>query len=566
MSAIKMEDDKLTLEYNLADLPSAQHKAGLAGLLVMIESLKRRKKSPLPETRVSQASAEITFTKEALRLLSDDLYDSQWIEIDSKQKWTNKKPKRIEEIEIDVDGKTKKEKRFIYDDVKPKGAFLQVYYPDGDGLWIKLWRDMLWNILRGIPTTRNVYNERADNKPSSETDKIWNSFAKSFKAKQKGTRLTSPLSSSLFIGAEADNPEKIPFVGPVEDNFLLNFWTIVSLIHVPWEIKIERKEDQIWVNQSSEMGYVLSIPEPNHLEYFCEDVIDVLRSLDTAKSAYRPRSARIDIFEESGLECLYYFTRRRIDDAGGFSTNLHTIEMYHMQKKGNRTRQLAASRIHPDVNMIKEYAQVRDSMKNPFFKKMYLPALISGEAWHDHADMLFYNAPAPIFVHSAKTPKKTPFFGKDVRNKFVAIDKNLEIRKGGDSMNEKDHDDQLARRIFRLIRNYVFRKAEEKSGKRYEEFKNNKNEKGYVKYPPEYRETLEKVCMDAFLAMRGRREQDFIEYFTGTICSVPQFLPEEEYIEVAKDLMEEWRKIKNLSMLAISANSYVSTSSTQKEE
>ncbi len=73
--------------------------------------------------------------------------------------------------------------------------------------------------------------------------------------------------------------------------------------------------------------------------------------------------------------------------------------------------------------------------------------------------------------------------------------------------------------------------------------------------PPVYspREARERVCSDAFLAMRGRRDQEFVEYFTGTICSVPQYLKQEEYVTLVGELIKDWGKIKVLSMLALSA-------------
>jgi len=35
-------------------------------------------------------------------------------------------------------------------------------------------------------------------------------------------------------------------------------------------------------------------------------------------------------------------------------------------------------------------------------------------------------------------------------------------------------------------------------------------------------------------------------------------LPEADFLSVAKELMEDWQTIKTLSLLAISANSYIS--------
>ena len=44
MSAVlkTLESEQVTLTFELFDLPSAQHKAGLAGLLILLESLHSR--------------------------------------------------------------------------------------------------------------------------------------------------------------------------------------------------------------------------------------------------------------------------------------------------------------------------------------------------------------------------------------------------------------------------------------------------------------------------------------------------------------------------------------------
>jgi CRISPR-associated protein Cmx8 len=57
--------------------------------------------------------------------------------------------------------------------------------------------------------------------------------------------------------------------------------------------------------------------------------------------------------------------------------------------------------------------------------------------------------------------------------------------------------------------------------------------------------------------MRGRRAEDFIEYFTGTICSVPQFLKEDEFVALSRALIDDPDTVKMLSMLALSAHSYL---------
>jgi CRISPR-associated protein Cmx8 len=135
---------------------------------------------------------------------------------------------------------------------------------------------------------------------------------------------------------------------------------------------------------------------------------------------------------------------------------------------------------------------------------------------------------------------------------------------GGGNMTDEGREHLLAQRIYDLVRHYTRIKAENKSGKKLVDFK--KDEVGKIIYPHEYREAVEKTCMDAFLAMRGRREQDFVEYFTGTICSVPQFLPPEDYLLVSQSLLDDWERVKSLAMLAISANSYISQPQKAKGE
>ena len=559
MSVLAKKGDTFTLTYDLFSLPTAQHKAGLAGLVLMIESLKMRRIEPWPVVEeLSPSGARIAFTKESLQVLFDDLYDGDWQEVSSRTKWKDKEPKRTEETEVEISGKAKREKRFIYDAVRPKGAFLQTYYPDGNGLWVKLWRDMLWKTLRGIPKTRLAFEERAERKPSSLASDFWSSLEKALVQQKKGKVLTESLSSSLFIGAEDSNAERVPFKGPVSDNFLLHLWPIVSLIHVPRTWSLERTREEGFRVTRQEAGFVLSIPEPADLGLFCEDTCDVLRSLDVGSGGLRPRSALIDVHVEGGLEYLYHFARLRTLTANGSASSLCALDLFHLQKQGNRIRQLAAERVLPRKDVLTDYELLREKLRNPVFKTVALRNLIDGKPWYSYFDQPFHQHPMPIFVRcQGRTPQELIFFGTDVYRKFESIQIQLKTDAEGGIMDDQTRDNQLAMKIYRLIQTYANQRTEEKSGKKYKEFSKHKDTDGRIRYPQEYREAREKVCSDAFLSIRGRRDQEFIEYFTGTICSVPQYLNQEEYVAVAGALVTDWEKIKILSMLALSAHSYL---------
>lgn len=309
-------------------------------------------------------------------------------------------------------------------------------------------------------------------------------------------------------------------------------------------------------------GYVIVIPEPADLMEFVEDIRELLRSLDTEVSGYRPRSALIDLPEEGGLEYLYHLTRARVEKKE-IKYSLTAVEIYHLERQGNNIRTLASERIIPDKNILRNYEALQKQFPmNPLYKSIRLKNLLSVKTWYAGMDSLFNQYPFSFFVQLAgKTPTNIQFFGRDVKRKFKDIENNIRALNRGNTMSEEIFKDQMALSVYRLIREYVHRRSEEKSGKKYDDFKKNKNDKDYVIYPTDYREACEKVCSDAFLAMRGRRDKAFIEYFTCTIFSVPQDLPQDKkrdnYLTVSRALITDWETVKALAMLALSACSYL---------
>jgi CRISPR-associated protein Cmx8 len=120
----------------------------------------------------------------------------------------------------------------------------------------------------------------------------------------------------------------------------------------------------------------------------------------------------------------------------------------------------------------------------------------------------------------------------------------------------------LSRRVHDMIAQYVNRRTERRSGIKWDEFKDRRvtdpsTGRTRLDVPTQYREAREKVCMDAFLAMRAcHSREDFVAYFTGTICAEPQYLPMADYQELAEALLggdDRWEQVKALSMLALSA-------------
>ena len=398
MTVLAKNGNAFVLTYDLLSLPTAQHKAGLAGLLLMIDSLEERKLEQIPVIEdISKTGAKVTFTRPALDTIFNDLYDSSWQEIKVKTKWSGKEPKRIEEVDVPIDGKVKREKGFVYDVVTPTGAFFKNLIPDAGDIYVKLWRDMLWSTLRGIPKTRLVYEERAKGQPSSLSGVFWSGFEKALAQQSKGKLLTESISSSIFVGAEDCNAERVPFVGSITDNFLLHFWPIVSLIFVPRILEVKHDRELGIRVSRPESGFVLSVPEPADLDWFRDDVRAVLRQLEPDTRGIRPRASLIDVHEEGGLEYLYHFAKSKTRNRGSFECSVCALDLFHLQKQGNRIRQLAADRIVPNGDILTNYELIREKAQNPIFKSVLLRNIIAGKRWYSHYDLPLHEYPMPIF-------------------------------------------------------------------------------------------------------------------------------------------------------------------------
>src|SRR5260370_18907469 len=166
--AKRLAPESVEIRYDLFDLPTAQHKAGLAGLVFAIRSLKERsEKNPeaIPPESVPEiiegpdaTSVKIRFTGRSAKGLFDDLYDADLIKSEPREK-PQTKGKGAAKKEIPsvgkaplrvVNKKTGQEKEvegYVYLDVTPRLAPLLPLFPQIPQ-WLKLWRNVLFQVVR----------------------------------------------------------------------------------------------------------------------------------------------------------------------------------------------------------------------------------------------------------------------------------------------------------------------------------------------------------------------------------------------------------------------------------
>lgn len=531
------EQTVLRLQYSLAELPSAQHRAGLAGLVLMVRWLERQPGATgRCAIEVDDRGATLEVDLPGMKRLFDALYDASQEEQESGQlrKGRNGEvipPLREEPRQSEAaGGKVKTRTVYIYPATVPRAGLLLEYDPTREGQkgsWVKLWRDMVWSTLRGVPATRAPFEARANREETNDAEEAWNVLTGRPDA-------TVELPSTYYLGAMANSADNVPFRDRARFQFLLHFWPYATQVYVPAKLVVEEGKSRTEFD-----GFALAVPDVAHLDGFCQALRAALRTRGQEKLGFRPREAVVDLPVESALDMARRLRDRLARAEAGEADDLVLgYEVFHLAKEGNNVRMRSVARFEPDPVMTDHYARIRGHLKDPLFRRQRLLNLIQGRPWWAGFDTL-------IQTTSYKTQTLgSGMFCHDARVSFE--------NEGGVIMENEGTPapetgiDQL---VYRLASSYIWRKVEAKTGLKWAEVKDIPDRRA------EYNKAKERVAKDAFLAVRSRTGSDFIAYFTGTLCSVPQYLPAEQFQVLASGLHQDTEKLRTLTLLALSAQS-----------
>ncbi|MBX3276055.1 MAG: type I-MYXAN CRISPR-associated protein Cmx8 [Sandaracinaceae bacterium] len=520
--------EPLDLAWELAELPSSQHRAGLAGLVMMVDHLQRR-----PFAGVCQVSrrdaygATLRVDADGMQSLFDDLYAASNEETLVKQPWKDKSknikpPKRETEIEVEVvnaRGKktTKKERRYVYDVVVPSGAFLDLgASPGTSDPWLKLFRDFVWSILRGVPATRLPYQARADREPASDGRETFETLA---------SALDRPvdLPSTYFLGAQACTADLVRFSDRERYRLLLHFWPYAARVYVPASLTVQGDREF--------QGFAIAVPDVSDLDEFTRAFSASLRHRSNDMSGYRPRDAIIDVPAEAGVDLIARVciplaeTERR----GPAADLVIGVDVFHCEKQGNNVRIRSVTRVKADPPKARAYIRVRQAYWSPRFRARRIENVLEGRPWwYGYAEVI---ARAP----QAQTIGND-YFRRDVREAFKGYEVEMSDEQGK----------TIEELVYRTIGIYLSGRLKSRYGLEWSDVKTDQDK-------AMYNEKRGKLARDAFLAVRARTPADFVTYFTSTLCSVPQRLKEEQYAFLARELTSNAEKVRTLTLLALSA-------------
>jgi CRISPR-associated protein Cmx8 len=526
----------LKLRWDLEELPSSQHKAGLAGLALCVRFLERKpdRQGICRIESIDEHGLTLVVDRAGMQALFDDIYDASFEEQRRPKMLQRKRPdgtkqdippKKVEEEATeDSKGGVKTRTFFIYDQAIPRGALLDEWdaAPGTQKLWLKLWRDFVWSALRGVPTTREPYEARAERRLITDGEEVWDQLKNA-----PGKPVELP--STYYIGAQAKNAENVSFRDTGRYRCLLHFWPFAVAIYVP--SSLDRDGDRTFV------GFALSFPDIVDLAAFVDDWTRLVRERSPEASGYRPKDALVDVAAEGGLDLvarMFDLISRR-QGAAATSPWLTAVDVFHVEKEGNNVRLRGVSRQDAVRERSDEYARVRRSYRSPQFRRQRIVNVLGNAPWWTGFGRLCAIAPDGQTIRSAH-------FQHDSRAAFTEVE-----------MKQVEQADQktLEQLIYQAVRTYVYRRLASKYGLEWDEAR-----AAAATWKHDYEEKKGKVARDAFLAVRSRTGTDFIAYFTSTICSVPQHLGDQGYLAIAHAFndADQIERIRSLTLLALSAS------------
>lgn len=540
----KITEGNITLTYQLVELPSPQHRAGLAGLVLMVRELKqqawfeKRDNAVIEFTTINEYGLILTLNLEGLKALFDLTYQSF-----NEYRWTTTKDKDKKYGDDEIREQEKKDKRgkvktvteYRYSVVIPTGAFLPYWDKSNEGgnqgLWIKLWRDMFWRIIKGVPATRNPFNFRC-NLDYSHLENFYSKDAEILWKELKNPEKSTGQSGAFYLGAMAVNAENVPTDDLIKYQFLLHFWAFMSQVYCPATLDKDGKRE---LN-----GYVIVVPDVANLIDFCDEFQYVLEARKLEIYGYRPREAIIDIPEEGALDLLRLL-RQSISQKTA-SQSLEDLilgaEVIHVEKPGNSVKIQSISYIEPNLSQIDRYAEIQDAYWCPWFRKQRLINLLNSPFYYDN--QTFQEIPAwtgfdALLSRIPGTWLKDSYFSHDARQLFT--------QEGDFTMTKEIR--EYAQIVYQVCQHYVLSKLKSKYDLSWDKCKNNK------RLEDEYNDKKGRIANEAFLAVRSRTEnQAFIDYFVSTLYP---FVKKDEFADFAAKLFNETDEIRALTLLALSS-------------
>lgn len=542
-AAAASPQESIEIAWTLAELPTTQHRAGLAGLLMMVEYARRHglpQDATLELTCCDDNGLTLRVNQLGLAALMDRTYSAAYEEkeADRPRKKGNTKqdvpPKRQEQRTItDAKGRSQTKTVWIYEDVVPHGGPLGELAPQGDeGRWIKLWRYWLWNTIRAIPKQRTPYEHRAqaDDSRAGQTTPIAKDALSAWDCLTKDT--SSSLASTYFLGAMDANAELVPFQDRSRFLFLLHFW--VFTVHVFLARKLDAK------GELEQDGFVTCIPDVTRLRSFVTRHERALRARTPdadRRWPSRPSQCLVDLPDAAAL-----WGERWLQEQIGLGLDQSDarptagFQVVHSAKEGNNVRIRSNKTLTPTRAQVQASKIVADCWSS-VVRHAILTNILADDVWWHGFDRICARTPSARTIgHDA--------FCRDVRILFSHFHPDIPMTSMPNEVERPPR--TLESLVLHIVTTWIASRMESKHGLRWSDASGTENQKSFG-------EKKSKLATEAFFAARSRPGKEFSRWFTATLCSANQRLTEAEFLSLATALSDRPDHVRSLTLLALSA-------------
>lgn len=545
-----MTEEIFKVSYQLAKLPGASYRAGLAGLVFLVDFLHRSQPDTKKEISIQYDSKSAVFRSniEGLQALVNLAFDARY-----EVRWRKQKIEDAVEVK-----ETEQGTLYGWNAMRIVGAALEERDPTG--VWTSLWSDWFSKAVRVKSQSQNYFNARL----KDESVEI-----KKFVVALKKPNSKTELSSALLPGSEGKTLEGKAFSGKTSEWFLLNFWPFVSQPYVPWRFN-SKLEKEDW-------GYAVAIPDVQNLEAFVATYPEILERRKRNPPKYPnfrpPLGSLIELPEEAALDSLRLI-RRHMEEtqiASSFEYDVLGFKIAHIYpyKRPNGQKDadlISLFYIQPDIVRDRHYDNYREKFLCPWFRRHLLQNLVKNRHWTAKWGELLSKAPQKWFEAKNNDARDLPgkFFPHDCKLVFNVEENVVETS-------------ELIQILKSLCDRYLNARL---AGKGQDINWENKH----------------KLARQEFLAVRSRPQKEaFRKYFYETLCSqvtpvlLKKGLSKEEYealseteqqqhaeqqssekvrqmLMLAEALDKDTETVRGLTMLALASNFQFAQSSGRSSD
>jgi CRISPR-associated protein Cmx8 len=556
----------VTLEYQLSQLPSSQHRSGLAGLILKIQWLRQQETfkdsvdAACEVIHLDADKATIQFNLMGLTLLLRSNYSASFEDREYRKiKTKGQQEYRTIQREIyNVETKTVKPVNFyIYQDLIPRGYLVQSLDPTANDsqIWTKLWQSATWGVLRPRASQQLPFTKMVGGTDPPEIEKIWRLLLKRPNA-------LVHLSSTYMLGVQSKNNEGMRFDDQARFYFLLNFWSYIAQIYLPIQVDIKGKVKT--------HGYQIAIPDIRNLAVFCQHFPSILKQRSTKSKWDKPEAAIVDHPLEAGLRLLgsiHTYLYATIPDLD-INELLFGVDIFHLFKKENDLQILSIQRYPPDKCIVEEFTQLERKIFDSNFRIQYWKNLIHKRPRITGFDRLLWDLPfsrtignewfrrdfRTIFPPQYNAMKPEEINTDEAEVSLKSIDSNESNSAPNESIDLPEVKEiSLERLILRMLKTYTRQKLQHLElewnmvwSNQPPEIRN--QDPGYQAY----KKKREQIVRDLHHDFRHHRHpHEFLAYFASKFTGVSQYLTTDEYLFLAEQIQIQPERIQILCLLAL---------------